>query len=87
MFVFGNTACQRVVLCWEVCTFHESALQKLRDLHSDRIREDIRSTRFLVLMTVTMNPQKYWVSGLCPLSRILNTRKHDVLETASVSVQ
>jgi hypothetical protein len=27
-----------------------------------------------------------WVSGLRPLSRILNTRKHNVSETGSVSV-
>jgi hypothetical protein len=28
----------------------------------------------------------YWVSGLCPSSGILNTRKHNVLEAGSVSV-
>jgi hypothetical protein len=30
--------------------------------------------------------ENYWVSGLCPLSGILNTRKIKVLETGSVSV-
>jgi hypothetical protein len=30
--------------------------------------------------------QKYWVSGLCPSSRILNTRNHNVSETGSVSI-
>jgi hypothetical protein len=30
--------------------------------------------------------QNYWVSGLCPSSGILNTRKHDVSETGSFSV-
>jgi hypothetical protein len=30
--------------------------------------------------------QKYWVFGLCPLSSILETRKHRVSETGSVSV-
>jgi hypothetical protein len=30
--------------------------------------------------------QKYWVFGLFPSSGILETRKHDVLETGSVSV-
>jgi hypothetical protein len=30
--------------------------------------------------------QKYWVSGLGPSSGILNTRKHNVSETGSVSV-
>jgi hypothetical protein len=31
--------------------------------------------------------QNYWVSGLCPSSRILKTRENDVSETGSVSVQ
>jgi hypothetical protein len=30
--------------------------------------------------------QSYRVSGLCPLSGILNTRKHNVLEASFVSV-
>jgi hypothetical protein len=32
------------------------------------------------------NIQNYWVSGLCPSSGILNTRKHNVSETGSVSI-
>jgi hypothetical protein len=28
----------------------------------------------------------YWFSGLCPSSGILNTRKHKVSETGSISV-
>jgi hypothetical protein len=32
------------------------------------------------------NTQNYWVSGLCPSSRIQNTRKHNVSETGFVSV-
>jgi hypothetical protein len=32
------------------------------------------------------NAQNYCVLGLCPLSGILETRKHNVLETGSVSV-
>jgi hypothetical protein len=32
------------------------------------------------------NTQKYWVFGLFPLSSILETRKHNVSETGSVSV-
>jgi hypothetical protein len=35
---------------------------------------------------MTYNTQNYWVSGLCPLSGILNTRKHNVSETGPVSV-
>jgi hypothetical protein len=31
------------------------------------------------------NTQNYWVFGLCPSSGILETRKHDVSETGSVS--
>jgi hypothetical protein len=30
--------------------------------------------------------ENYWVSGLCPLSGILNTIKHNVSETGSASV-
>jgi hypothetical protein len=32
------------------------------------------------------NTQNYWISGLCPSSGILNTRKHNVSEIGSVSV-
>jgi hypothetical protein len=32
------------------------------------------------------NTQNYWVSGLCPSSGILNTRKHNVSKTGSISV-
>jgi hypothetical protein len=32
------------------------------------------------------NTQNYRVSALCPLSTILETKKHDVLETGSVAV-
>jgi hypothetical protein len=31
------------------------------------------------------NTPEYWVSGICPLSGILNTGKHNVSETGSVS--
>jgi hypothetical protein len=30
------------------------------------------------------NTQNYWVSGLCPSSGILETRKHNVSETGSI---
>jgi hypothetical protein len=30
--------------------------------------------------------QNYWGSGLCPSPGILNTRKHNILETGCVSV-
>jgi hypothetical protein len=32
------------------------------------------------------NTQNYWVSGLCPSPGILDTRKHNLSETGSVSV-
>jgi hypothetical protein len=32
------------------------------------------------------NTQNYWVSGLCPSSRIVNTRKYNVSKTESVSI-
>jgi hypothetical protein len=31
------------------------------------------------------NTQNYWISGLCSLSGILNTRKYNVLETVFLS--
>jgi hypothetical protein len=34
----------------------------------------------------TKEIQNYWVSGLCPSSGILNTRKHNISETESLSV-
>jgi hypothetical protein len=34
---------------------------------------------------VTQHIPNYWVFGLCPLSGILKTRKHNVSETGSVS--
>jgi hypothetical protein len=33
-----------------------------------------------------MKIQNYWVFGLFPLSGILETRKHDVSKTGSVSI-
>jgi hypothetical protein len=33
-----------------------------------------------------LGSESYWVSGLCPSSGILNTRRHDVSRTGSVSV-
>jgi hypothetical protein len=38
------------------------------------------------ILTMVFNTQNYWVSELCPTSRILNTRKNNVSETGSVSV-
>jgi hypothetical protein len=32
------------------------------------------------------NTQNYWVLGLCPLSGILKTKEHNLLENGSVSV-
>jgi hypothetical protein len=38
------------------------------------------------VLTMVYNTQKYWVFGLCPSSGILETIKHNVSETVSVSV-
>jgi hypothetical protein len=35
---------------------------------------------------ISAHSQNYWISGLCPMSGILNTRKHDIPETGSVSI-
>jgi hypothetical protein len=40
----------------------------------------------LRVLTMVYNTQNYWVFGLCPSSGILETRKHNVSETGSVSV-
>jgi hypothetical protein len=42
--------------------------------------------RIWQILTMTYNIQNAWVSGLCPSSWILNIRKHNVSETASVYV-
>jgi hypothetical protein len=38
------------------------------------------------LFEIKYGTKNYWVFGLCPLSSILKTRKHNVSETGSVSV-
>jgi hypothetical protein len=38
----------------------------------------------LTVLTMVYNIQNYCVLGLCPSSRILEKRKHDVSETESV---
>jgi hypothetical protein len=43
--------------------------------------QDILGTEaggFSEILMMVYNTQKYWVSGHCPSSRILNTRKHSV---------
>jgi hypothetical protein len=39
-----------------------------------------------IVIHVYSNTPNYWVSGLCPSSGILNTKKQNVSETRSVSV-
>jgi hypothetical protein len=36
-------------------------------------------------VTMVYNTQNYWDSGLCPSTRILNTREHNGSDIASVS--
>jgi hypothetical protein len=38
-----------------------------------------------MIRTTVYDTQNYWGSGLCPSSRILKIRKHNVSETESVS--
>jgi hypothetical protein len=42
--------------------------------------------RFQSVLTMVHNTQNYWVFGLFPSFGILETRKHDVSETGSVSI-
>jgi hypothetical protein len=42
--------------------------------------------RFYRVLTMVYNTQNYWVLGLCSSSGILETGKHNVSETGSVSV-
>jgi hypothetical protein len=39
-----------------------------------------------MVLTVVYDTQNYWISGLCPLPGILNTRKHNVSETGSMDL-
>jgi hypothetical protein len=41
---------------------------------------------FYRVLTMVYNTQNYWLFGLFPSSSILENRKHDASETASVSV-
>jgi hypothetical protein len=41
---------------------------------------------YLFQYNIIRYTQNYWVFGLCPSSVILETRKHNVSETGSVSV-
>jgi hypothetical protein len=48
------------------------------------------SYRIMVLLDhdhdlTTIKLKNYWVFGLCPQSSILETRKHNILETGSIS--
>jgi hypothetical protein len=40
----------------------------------------------ILLIYLNVNCENYWVFGLCPSSGIVETRKHYVSETGSVSV-
>jgi hypothetical protein len=40
-----------------------------------------------MVLTMVYDTQNYWVFGLCPSSIILETKKHNVSETGSVSVE
>jgi hypothetical protein len=46
---------------------------------------EVTSLMARMILTIIIN-QNYWVFGLFPSSGILDTRKHDVLETGCVSV-
>jgi hypothetical protein len=41
---------------------------------------------YILILTMPHNTQNYWVLELSPSSGILENRKHDVLETDSVSI-
>jgi hypothetical protein len=53
------------------CQLHESSPHPTPSLKA-RI-----SSRIWRVLTMVYETQNYWVSGLCPLSGILNTRKHN----------
>jgi hypothetical protein len=62
-------------------TFRISLLPyNLHTIHFDEERKDTRHR------SLNTDSQNFWVYGLCPLSEILNTRRHDVSEIGSVSV-
>jgi hypothetical protein len=59
--------------------FSSGATWVLKQCHNTTDR------RIWWILTMVCNTQIYWVSGLVPSSWILNTRKHNVSETGSIS--
>jgi hypothetical protein len=49
-------------------------------------RQHVLTQKIRTIVTMVYNTENRWVSGLYPLSIILNTKKHNVSETGSVSV-
>jgi hypothetical protein len=50
------------------------------------MKVNVKTSCRLERVQMMYNTQNYWVFGLFPSSGILENRKHDVLETGSVSV-
>jgi hypothetical protein len=52
----------------------------------DSKEQGCRNRELVAQLVTTQRIQNYWVFGLLPSSGILNTRKHNVLETGAVSI-
>jgi hypothetical protein len=49
-------------------------------------RNSLRTKIEIDVKKIGLSPKTCWVFGLCPSSGILETRKHNVSETGTVSV-
>jgi S-adenosylmethionine hydrolase len=49
-------------------------------------RETVVERGLYRVLTMVYNTQNYWIFGLSPSSGVLETRKHSVSETESVSI-
>jgi hypothetical protein len=60
-------------------------LKRLQACLERHVLVSVREQFAINNLTSNMITQNYWVSGLCPSTGILGTRKHNVSETGSVS--
>jgi hypothetical protein len=60
--------------------------QNIHHLHCPFTSTDITIMMTIRVLTMVYNTQNYWVFGLFPSSGILQTRKHNVSKTVSLSV-
>jgi hypothetical protein len=79
-----NTLKQTLSACQKTDSYCFLGQERRADggIHATRDHNNIRS----VLWNTKKTAQNYWVFGLCPSSSVVETRKHNISETGSVSV-